>query len=96
LTSDRLGAWTLLASVVDGARREVVHYVNGREVARRSATMESPFTLTRLCLGNMSSTDAEAQAGIRYGFFGRMDEVMVANRGFSAEEIARLYESGRP
>ena len=96
LKPGRLGTWTLLATVVDGARREVVHYVNGREVGRRPAMIESPFALTRLCLGNMSSTEAEAKAGIRYGFFGRMDEVIVANRAFGAGEIARLYEIGKP
>lgn len=96
LKPDRLGAWTLLATVVDGARGEVGHYVNGREVGRRPAMIESPFALTRLCLGNMSSTEAEARAGIRYGFFGRMDEVIVANRVFGQAQIQSLYETGKP
>ena len=96
LKPGHLGAWTLLASVVDGARGEVVHCVNGREVARRAAPVEAPFSLARLSLGNLSSTDAEAKAGIRYGFYGLMDEVIVASRAFSAAEIARQYETGRP
>jgi hypothetical protein len=41
-------------------------------------------------------TDAEAREGIRYGFCGRMDEVLVARRAFSAKEIVRLYATGRP
>lgn len=96
LKPDRLGTWTLLATVVDHDHPVVAHYVNGREVARRPTEIESAFALTRLCLGNLSSTEAEAKAGIRYDFFGRMDEVLIAARPFTASEIARLYEAGKP
>ena len=96
LPADRLGAWTFLAAVVDGERGEVIHYVNGREVARHPAKIETPFALTRMSLGNLSSTDAEAKAGIRYGFYGLMDEVFVASRAFKTEEIQRLHNAGRP
>ena len=96
LQPERLGCWALLASVVDGSRREVIHYVNGRELARRPAEIQTPFALTRVCLGNLSSTEAEARAGIRYGLFGKVDEVIVADRAFTAAEIARLYNAGKP
>jgi hypothetical protein len=33
---------------------------------------------------------------VNYGFFGAVDELLVAARPFSAAELRRYYEVGRP
>jgi len=65
-------------------------------VARHKLPPTSPLALANLALGNANVTDAEARAGLNYGFFGAVDELIVAARPFSAAELRRYYEVGKP
>ncbi len=96
LTPERHGQWLCLAAVYDATRGELTQIVNGVVVARHKLPPGPPLALAHLSLGNLSVTDAEAQQGISYGFFGAVDEVLVAARPFSAAELRRYYEVGRP
>lgn len=96
LTPERHGQWLCLATVLDAARGELTHFINGVAVARHKPPSGPPLALTHLSLGNLSVTDAEARAGVNYGFFGAVDELLVATRPFSAAELRRYYEVGRP
>ncbi|MEN9572402.1 MAG: hypothetical protein RL514_257 [Verrucomicrobiota bacterium] len=96
LTPERLGQWLCLATVLDAGRGELLHFVNGLPVARHQLPPGPPLALTHLSLGNLSVTDAEARQGVSYGFFGAVDELVVAVRPFSAAELRRYYEVGRP
>ena len=96
LTPERHGQWLCLATVIDAARGELMHFVNGLPVARHQLPPGPPLALTHLSLGNLSVTDAEARQGVNYGFFGAVDELLVAVRPFSAAELRRYYEVGRP
>ncbi len=96
LTLERHGQWLCLATVHDAERGELTHFVNGMAVARHRLPPGPPLTLTHLSLGNLSVTDAEARLGLNYGFFGAVDELVVASRPFSAAELRRYYEVGRP
>jgi hypothetical protein len=96
LTPDRHGQWLCLATVLDGARGELAHFVNGVAVARHTLPAGSLPAVTHLSLGNATITDAEARAGVSYGFFGAVDELVVAVRPFSPAELRRYFEVGRP
>ena len=96
LTPERHGQWLCLATVLDAGRGELMHFVNGLPVARHKLPPGPPLALTHLSLGNLSVTDAEARQGVSYGFFGAVDELLVATRPFSAAELRRYYEVGRP
>lgn len=96
LTPERHGQWLCLATVLDAARGELTHFINGVAVARHKPPPGPPLALTHLSLGNLSVTDAEARQGVNYGFFGAVDELLVAARPFSAAELRRYYEVGRP
>lgn len=96
LTPERHGQWLCLATVLDSARGELTHFINGVAVARHKPPPGPPLALTHLSLGNLSVTDAEARAGVGYGFFGAVDELLLAARPFSAAELRRYYEVGRP
>ena len=96
LTRERHGQWLCLATVLDSVRGELTHFINGVAVARHKPPPGPPLALTHLSLGNLSVTDAEARLGVNYGFFGAVDEVLVAERPFSAAELRRYYEVGRP
>lgn len=96
LTPERHGQWLCLATVLDAARGELTHFINGVAVARHKLPAGPPPALAHLALGNASVTDAEARQGLSHGFFGAMDELLVAARPFSAAELRRYYEVGRP
>lgn len=96
LTPERHGQWLCLATVHDAARGELTHFVNGLPVARHKLPPGPPLALSHLSLGNLSVTDAEARQGVNYGFFGAVDELVVAARPFGAAELRRYYEVGRP
>lgn len=96
LTPERHGQWLCVATVLDSARGELTHFINGVVVARHKPPPGPPLALIHLSLGNLSVTDAEARQGVNYGFFGAMDELLIAARPFSAAELRRYYEVGRP
>ncbi|MBI5800248.1 MAG: hypothetical protein HZA92_05905 [Verrucomicrobia bacterium] len=96
LTPERHGQWLCLATVHDSARGELLHFINGVAVARHKPPPGPPITLTHLSLGNLSVTDAEARQGVNFGFFGAVDELVVATRPFGAAELRLYYEVGRP
>jgi hypothetical protein len=96
LKPELYGQWLCLATVHDAERGELTHFVNGVSVARHKLLPGPPLALTHLSLGNLSVTDAEARLGVNYGYFGAVDELLVAVRPFSAGELRRYYEVGRP
>ncbi len=96
VTPERHGQWLCLAAVQDGAAGVLTQFVNGLPVARHKVLPGQTLALTHLSLGNLSPTEAEARQGVNYGFFGAMDEFLLAARAFSAAELRRYYEVGRP
>ena len=96
LTPERHGQWVFLATVHDAPRSELTHFINGAPIAHHKLAHDTAVNLTHLSLGNLSVTDAEARQGMSYGFFGALDELVVASRPFSAAELRRYYEVGRP
>ena len=96
LTPERLGQWLCLAAVLDVTRGEVTQFVNGVAVARHPLPSGSPLAVGHLSLGNLAVSEAEARQGVSYGFFGAVDELVLAERPFSASELRRYYEVGKP
>jgi hypothetical protein len=90
-----LGRWRQLAVVVDGAKREVVHYLDGQAVRRTAIVKPQRLRLGNAELGNWGLPDTGAPHPIR-NFNGRMDEFVVFNEALSDAEIAGLFEEGRP
>ena len=93
---ERLGKWTHLAVVFDRAKRRVAHYVDGRRVSDEALRPETdlPVRLERAELGNWNSNARGDSRPIR-NLHGRMDEVLVFNRGLSATEITQIFRAGQ-
>lgn len=97
LTLDKLGAWLHLAAVVDGQAKEVVHYVNGKPVARHALKMTPPYRLGPTELGNWNARSGPNPAPdfIR-NLSGAVDEFELFGRALSDAEVHDLYVKGRP
>jgi hypothetical protein len=96
LTPERHGQWLCLAVVHDAQRGELTQFINGVPVSRHKLPPGPPLALAHLSFGNLTLTDSESQQGVSFGFFGAVDEVLLAVRPFSGAELRRYYEVGRP
>lgn len=93
---DRLGKWTHLAVVFDRTSRRVAHYVDGKRVTDQPLRSETdlPLRLERAELGNWNPNARGDSRPIR-NLHGRMDEVLVFNRGLGAAEISQVFRAGQ-
>ncbi len=93
---ERLGKWTHVAVVFDRAQHRVAHYVDGNRVSDEPLRPETdqPLRLERAELGNWNPNARGDSRPIR-NLHGRMDEVLVFNRGLSAGEITHIFSAGQ-
>jgi hypothetical protein len=94
-TPDRFGQWVQLAVVYDRAGRTVTHYLDGEAVSETPTKFDIPLRIGDAELGNWNVPVRRDNSHLRY-LNGCMDEFMLFARALSREEIARLYEQGRP
>lgn len=103
--SEMFGAWVFLATVVDGATGAVTHYCDGVPVGNTEAAFPKPLRPGTCELGNWAINPSESKwawfnsrPGDDYmsHFHGRMDEFALLATPLDAEEIAQLYEAGKP
>lgn len=96
VTQDQFGLWTQLAVVYDSRRKEITQYLNGDIIDRRSTHNDDPLLLGRLVVGNLSlSQEEESISGPRQ-FIGGIDEVFIASRALSPEEVRANWIIGKP
>ena len=66
-------------------------------VGGRRLTRDDPLLLDYMTLGNFSTWDAEPElAKSERRFYGAIDELLIADRVFSDDEVHQLYDAGRP
>jgi hypothetical protein len=95
----RWGQWVFVATVVTGKKGRVIHYIDGEAVQTVASSQQEPLPpllLDFVEIGNLAASADEEKLGVRYEFLGALDELMIAARAFSPDEIRRLYEAGRP
>jgi ferric-dicitrate binding protein FerR (iron transport regulator) len=92
---DRLGEWLQLATVYDHRSRTVTHYVDGRSVSREGLRFDIALRIGNVEIGNWGRINDDPPPLNVRNFNGRIDEFALFREALSAEEIARLYESGK-
>jgi hypothetical protein len=94
---NQFSQWLHLAAVVDGERRRVVHYVNGKAVSRHALTHPPPYRVGAAELGNWNPGEIPNKPPflIRH-FSGAMDEFTLFDRALSDADIQALYAEGKP
>lgn len=102
---ESIGAWVMLATVVDGTAGTVTHYCDGQPMASAPVSFPKPLRPGTCELGNWTINPTEPkwswfnpQPGDDYmrSFHGRMDEFTLLATALGDSEITRLYEAGRP
>jgi len=90
------GNWSALAVTYDTVKNQVVHYVNGELVDAQPLKKSLPILLDYLEIGNLSTWENEQEQGVNFRFYGAIDEIIIADRVFTAKEIQEIYEVGKP
>ena len=92
--NDHFGQWCMLTTVYDPDIQTITNYLNGRAVDTITLTQFPRVKFGQALIGAWyPSEDKKTQACI---LDGRMDELMIFDRAFSAEEIQKMYEAGKP
>lgn len=84
------GAWHHIAATYDGATLAL--YVDGAQVASAAATGPVAVTADPVVIGQKSATNTT----LNDGWAGRLDEVMIYDRGLTPGEIERLATGIQP
>ena len=99
-TPAQSGQWMQLATVYDGEKFSVTHYVNGEAVSIENIPEElrsEKVVIGPASVGNWSEPKYRKDAGFTMrNLNGAMDEFLLFNAPLSAGEIAELYGTGMP
>lgn len=97
LTLDQFGLWVHVAVVIDGAGRQVTHYLNGTLVGGEALKIRPPFRIGAAELGNWHARGLGGDDPFLIrNFSGAMDEFCLFSRALSTGEIRALYATGKP
>jgi hypothetical protein len=93
------GKWTQIATTYDSSTFTVTHYINGKRIHREVLPENMRVNRVKIgpaSIGNWSQpTRGEAKFSVR-NLNGSMDEFAIFSVALSADEIAALYQHGKP
>ncbi len=90
VTEQDFGRWMQLATVIDGPKGVMKHFVNGREIASGEMKRRPLIQLGLANLGNLDASAPEFERNTARSFNGRIDEFALFTRALEAAEIAAL------
>jgi hypothetical protein len=90
----KAGAWRHVATSYDASTRRVIHYRDGKEIARDTLREAPPLAFGRATLGNSAGTPDDPWELHPLG--GALDEFALFARALDATEIAEIHEAGAP
>ena len=90
VTEQDFGRWMQLATVIDGSKGVMKHFVNGKEVASAPMKRHPAIQLGLANLGNFDASAPEFQRNTVRSFNGRIEEFALFTRALDAEEIAAM------
>ena len=96
ITSSRWGKWGCYGVTYDAGTERVTHYFNGEKTGTNRIEHPEPLILDFLEIGNLSTPHDAIAPETQFRFYGIMDEIIVARRVFSAEEMKEICKNGMP
>jgi len=96
VTGSDLGTWVFVATVLDGSTGIATHYFNGKSIASRDGIVRTPLQLAAANVANHESTEPRKPGDSPSNFNGGIDELAVLSTALTPEDVARLYQQGKP
>jgi hypothetical protein len=90
------GSWAFIATVLDGPTGIATHYLNGKPVASKDGIVRTPLQLTMANVADHESMEPRKPGDPPSNFNGSIDELAVLSTALTPEDIARLYQQGKP
>ena len=93
------GRWLMIATVYDGANRQVTHYLNGEVLSQEAIPEEYLVTSIRIGDASLCNWGLPERNQPRFAIRnlnGSMDEFLLFSVPLSPEEIRELFEASRP
>lgn len=97
--ASKSGQWFHIAAVYDPMGRQVVQYVNGKEICRAEITDKFHISTLRIGpaeIGNWGQPFRKTPWFAVRNLNGTIDELAIFNAAINAQEIHSLYEQGKP
>jgi hypothetical protein len=94
LPLEQRGGWHHLATSYDADAREVIHYLDGREVKRGTLTERIPLAFGHATIGNSTNPPPDVWGPRPFG--GAVDELAIFSRVLPPDEIRQLHLEGAP
>jgi hypothetical protein len=94
IPADCLNRWCMIAGVIDAAKQTSL-YLNGEYFEALKSEQIPAVQIGSAMIGNWDKKNSIDPDIVR-NLSGRMDELMIFQSALSAEEIKRIYESGKP
>ncbi|QDT12827.1 LamG-like jellyroll fold domain-containing protein [Stieleria marina] len=93
------GRWLHLATTYDVDAKQTIHYLNGKQIHQETIPDFQLVETTRIgmaSIGNWSMPTKEDDHFAVRNLNGSLDELAIFKAALSPEEIAQMYEHGRP
>ncbi|MCH2208386.1 MAG: FecR family protein [Lentisphaerales bacterium] len=89
------GKWLCLGVTYDYNKKEVIHYLNGQPKNKIPIDNTHPVDMNFMEIGNLTHPDNDRVKRQPFQFKGKMDEILIADRPYSEEEMKQYFENSR-
>ena len=93
------GRWIHLATVYNVESATIAHYLNGKVLSEHNVPPQQLARRTQIGTASIGNWAAPTQPDERFAIRnlnGRIDELVLFNAALSSDEIATMYENGKP
>ncbi|MCH2206159.1 MAG: hypothetical protein MK132_09860 [Lentisphaerales bacterium] len=94
ISSQDLGRWLHIATVYDPDKKEITHYLDGREVHKGKVSKTHPIKLGKADIGNWTSNQRNDHS-LR-SLKSTLGEFIIFSSALGGKEIREIYEKGLP
>ena len=95
MIGSNIGSWVMLATVLDGGTGTAIHYFNGQPISSRDATIRTPLHLAAAEIADYTPA-VVLKNEPPFNLHGSIDELAVLSTALTPEDVARLYQQGKP
>jgi len=95
MTGSNMGSWVMLTTVLDGETGTAIHYFNGQPISNRGATIRTPLHFSEAEVADYTPPIV-VKNDPPFNLNGSIDELAVLSTALTPEDIARLYQQGKP
>ena len=95
ITQKDFNKWLCLGVTYDYDQKKVIHYLNGNPIGETPISNLYPVDMNFMEIGNLTHHNEDKYDRQPFQFKGRMDEILIADRPYSEEDMKQYFENSR-